>query len=68
MDDSPISGQNNRHENPNFAKFWPKKAYFQILCSENSDLHCKKSIFKQEIANKIANTISPLQVINREHN
>ena len=68
MDDSPISGQNNRQKSPNFVKFRPKKPYFQPLCNENSDLHCKKSIFKQEIANKIANTISPLQVINREHN
>ena len=68
MDDSPISGKNSEQMSPNFEKFWPKTAYFQTLCSETSDLHCKKSFFKQKITNKIANTISPLQVINREHN
>ena len=68
MDDSPISGKNSEQMSPNFEKFWPKTAYFQTLCSENAGLHCKKSIFKQEIANKITNTISPLQLLNREHN
>ena len=68
MDDSPISGKNSEQMSPNFEKFWPKTAYFQTLCSETLDMHCKKSSFKQKITNKIANTISPLQVINREHN
>ena len=68
MDDSQISGRNSGQMSPNFVKFLPKTAYFQSLCSETSDLHCKKSFFKQKIANKIPNTISPLQLLNREHN